>query len=75
MYNFDVTVTDSSSTPQTDMKTITLVIDPVSVTGSGGGGGDGGGCAATSGVPFAPAVMLLFLLVALRLRRAKKEQS
>jgi len=73
-YNFDVTVTDSASTPQTDVKAITLVIDPLNSTGGGGGGsGGGGGCVAASDVPYAPAMILLFLLIALRMRRAKKE--
>jgi hypothetical protein len=72
-YNFDVTVTDSSATPQTDMLAVTLVIDPLGGGGgggSGGGGGGGGGCAGAP-APVAP-VAVLGLLAALLKRRRKQ---
>lgn len=67
-YNFDVIATDASTPSQMDMRSCTLVIDPLNAVG-GGGGGDGGGCAVGIAGPVAP--LMLLGLIAWRRRKGR----
>lgn len=69
-YNFDVTVTDFSTPTQSDMLSVTLVINPLGGGGGSGGsgGGGGGGCTAASGTAL-PLISMLLLALAARSRR------